>query len=242
MVRKWSYLESSNLPLETKLLNQSTSLYHFKVFRKTTRFKKFNKGLTKMVRKNYARRKHRTNWLILSYITQSWVSNYLNMRQFERFFSGLTRFSLNTFSADVSVFNAKLKELSNKDGINIITCSQTPLKRYVKFTNGSHFLINPTKYTNNSIVQTNVPSALSQSTEVFPNVTILDNHSYTNYDLSSMSDPSSKLRSLTCIDNLATTPAISISASVYSVTILLTLFNIHRNEIYYDIRKKFIIT
>lgn len=36
------------------------ALKTFKVFRKTTRFKKFNKGVTLMVRKKYAKRKYKT--------------------------------------------------------------------------------------------------------------------------------------------------------------------------------------
>ena len=151
MVRKWSYLDSNTPNLDAATSTSTSQLYHFKVFRKTTRFKKFNRGITKMVRKNYARRKHRTNWLVLSYITKSWVLNYLNMRQFERFFSALTRFNINAYSSDVGVFQTKLHELSNKDGINIVSCSKTPLTRHINYSAGASFLINSTKNTNTSI-------------------------------------------------------------------------------------------
>jgi len=223
MVRKWSYLANASPDTTPLTLSNSANLYHFKVFRKTTRFKKFNRGITKMVRKNYARRKHRTNWLILSYITKAWVSNYLNMRQFERFFNALTRFKINAFSADVSVFNLKLKDVANTNGINVLSCSKTPLQRYLSYSNGSSFLDNPTKNTNNVLVQTLSPLDLSESLEVFPNLVLLEKHTY-SYD-----DFQSPLLihgfNITCSQ-----PAVlSTTTSLYSTLILLTLLNISRS-------------
>ena len=223
MVRKWSYLSNSSPTTTPLTLNDSSSLYHFKVFRKTTRFKKFNRGITKMVRKNYARRKHRTNWLVLAYITKAWVSNYLNMRQFERFFNALTRFKINSFSADVSVFNIKLKELSNRNGINVISCSKTPLRRYLNYTDNSSFLYNPTKNTNNVLVQTLSATSLSESLEVFPNLILLEKHTYSYDDLASQLTPTGS------IDNCLHTTSISTTTSIYSTLILLTLLNVSRS-------------
>jgi hypothetical protein len=222
MVRKWSYLVNSTPTIAPLTLNESSSLYHFKVFRKTTRFKKFNRGITKMVRKNYARRKHRTNWLVLSYITKAWVSNYLNMRQFERFFNALTRFKINSFSADVSVFHVKLKDVSNKDGINIISCSNTPLKRYMNYSNGSSFLTNPIKNTNNVLVQTLSAANLAESSEVYPNLILLESHTYSYDDLTTVSPSDISL------DNQANQNTLSITSSIYSTLVLLTLFNVNR--------------
>jgi hypothetical protein len=223
MVRKWSYLVNSTPTIAPLTLNESSSLYHFKVFRKTTRFKKFNRGITKMVRKNYARRKHRTNWLVLSYITKAWVSNYLNMRQFERFFNALTRFKINSFSADVSVFHVKLKDVSNKDGINIISCSNTPLKRYMNYSNGSSFLTNPIKNTNNVLVQTLSAANLAESSEVYPNLILLESHTYSYDDLTTVSPSDISL------DNQANQNTLSITSSIYSTLVLLTLFNVNRH-------------
>ena len=222
MVRKWSYLVNSTPTITPLTLNESSSLYHFKVFRKTTRFKKFNRGITKMVRKNYARRKHRTNWLVLSYITKAWVSNYLNMRQFERFFNALTHFKINSFSADVSVFHVKLKDVSNKDGINIISCSNTPLKRYMNYSNGSSFLTNPIKNTNNVLVQTLSAANLAESSEVYPNLILLESHTYSYDDLTIVSPSDISL------DNQANQNTLSITSSIYSILVLLTLFNANR--------------
>lgn len=223
MVRKWSYLTDSLPSTPCLSLNESSSLYHFKVFRKTTRFKKFNRGITKMVRKNYARRKHRTNWLVLSYITKAWVSNYLNMRQFERFFSALTRFKVNSFSSDVSVFNMKLKDLTNRNGINVLSCSKTPITRYLKYSDGTSFLHNPTKNTNNVLVQTLSIPSLAESLEVFPNLMLFEKHTYSYNDTTS---PVS-LHKPTSVHLQQT--SLSLTSSLYSTLILLTLWNINQN-------------
>ena len=228
MVRKWSYLESNTPNITPAMLDSSTQLYHFKVFRKTTRFKKFNRGITKMVRKNYARRKHRSNWLVLSYITKSWVLNYLNMRQFERFYSALSRFNINAYSSDASVFSLRLHELSNSSGINIVSCSKTPLRRHVNYAPNASFLINPTKHTNSAIVQTLAPENLTTSTEIFPNVITLENHSYSYDDLTMIAnDPTYHSQAVPIRDCLFQ-PVNLINTSLYSTLVLLTLFNTNR--------------
>lgn len=150
------------------------------------------------------------------------------MRQFERFFSGLTRFTINSFSADVSVFKLKVKELNNWGGINILSCSQTPITRYLKYSQGSSFLVNPTKNTNNTLIQTSSINSLSNSLEVFPNLMVLENHTYSYTDDSTLETivSSATLESTLSSPVLSTTN--SITSSVYSIVVILTLFNVHR--------------
>jgi hypothetical protein len=144
------------------------------------------------------------------------------MRQFERFFNALTRFKINSFSADVSVFHVKLKDVSNKDGINIISCSNTPLKRYMNYSNGSSFLTNPIKNTNNVLVQTLSAANLAESSEVYPNLILLESHTYSYDDLTTVSPSDISL------DNQANQNTLSITSSIYSTLVLLTLFNVNR--------------
>lgn len=230
MVRKWSYLESSTPSVTSSLLDSSSQLYHFKVFRKTTRFKKYNRGITKMVRKNYARRKHRSNWLVLSYITKSWVLNYLNMRQFERFYSALTRFKINAYSADASIFHLRLQDISNLGGINVVSCSKTPLRRHINYSSSASFLINPTRGTNSSFVQTLEPASLTDSTEVYPSVIWLDNHSYSYDEMSEAGSIALCQQQATSVRECLIQPVSSINTTLYSILILLTLFNTNRVE------------
>lgn len=225
MVRKWSYLESSTLNLDVQSLENTSQLYHFKVFRKTTRFKKFNRGITRMVRKNYARRKHRTNWLILSYITKSWVTNYLKMRQFERFYSSLGRFPLDVFSTNFSVFSLRVSMLTNRNGINIASCAKTLLSRHINNSYDASFLKNPTKNTNSAIVQLSNLADVTSSLEIYPNLVNLENMLYPYGDmLTSLSD-NQNLDVVTRLNADVLRTSLQISTSVYSVLILLTLLN-----------------
>ena len=226
MIRKWSYLSGPAAELSTSSLTRMASLYNFKVFRKTTRFKKFNKGITKMVRKNYARRKHRTNWLVLSYITKSWVLHYLRMRQFERFYSATGRFCITAFSCNVDVFNLKLITIANKDGINILSCSKATLMKHINSSKGANFLINPTKNSNSTMVQALNPKALQQSSEIYPNLVTLDQLLYSYEDMVSFTHPgTNELDLLDLINVGATNNIISSHSSIYSILILLSLFN-----------------
>lgn len=218
MVRKWSYLENTNMSLSKSVFDESLSLYHFKVFRKTTRFKKFNRGITKMVRKNYARRKHRTNWFVLSHITKAWASSYLRMRQFERFFNSITRFTFCAFSPDVSVFLLKLPEISNKSGINVASCTKSQLVRYLNQSPQARYLYNPTKYTNNATVQSMSLKNLTDSNEVYPNLTSLEGDTFFL----------GEQLPLTTSKSILLTPSLSFESSLYQTMILLTLFNLKR--------------
>lgn len=92
MVRKWSYLttNSSLNGLIPQGLNLPTkNRYNFKVFRNTTRFKRWSVGVTSIVRKRYMRRKHLSNLITLSHITNSWVSFYSKQRGLIRYYQGL---------------------------------------------------------------------------------------------------------------------------------------------------------
>ena len=228
MVRKWSYLETRDLDLSMQSLESASQLYHFKVFRKTTRFKKFNKGITRMVRKNYARRKHRTNWLVLSYITKSWVSNYLKMRQFERFYSALGRFQFSAFSSNFNVFAIKLSTLLNHNGVNILSCSQGILGRYINQSEGAKFLKNPTKHTNSSIIQTTSLQDMTLSVDVYPNLVVLDNSLFPYGDIteSSLHDSHSQLLATLTTNVLNST--LLMSSTIYVLLTQLTILNTQR--------------
>jgi len=221
MVRKWSYLSNAALSISKDTLTNSVNLYHFKVFRKTTRFKKFNRGITKMVRKNYARRKHRTNWFIMSYITKTWVLNYLKMRQFERFFNSVTRFHVSAFTSDISIFLLKLSEVSNKLGINVISCSSAQLRRYASFSTKNALLSNPTHNTLNTIVQSTSLDNINSSSEVFTNLITFEGNSFF------LEKPLTEIQHLINFTPLAQT-SISLTSAIRTTLTLLTLYNIKR--------------
>ena len=152
------------------------------------------------------------------------------MRQFERFYSALTRFSINAYSSDVSVFNLRLQELSNMNGINIVSCSKTPLRRHINYAAGASFLINPTRSTNSAIVQTLAPSNLTESTEVFPNVVMIEDQSYSYDDMAELTVIASCQKQASSIESCLFQPVNVIGTTIYSTLILLTLLNTNRGN------------
>jgi hypothetical protein len=82
MVRRWSYLTSS---LEQSALLNVRKAHAFKVFRKSTKFKRFNRGLVDFVRRKNIKRKKSINYITLSYLSSNWAKYYLNSRSIVRF-------------------------------------------------------------------------------------------------------------------------------------------------------------
>jgi hypothetical protein len=82
VIRKWSYInnfffQKSNLPLFNRFL--------LKIFRKNTRFKGYNQGITFFVRKLVVLQKRRSGWKLYSILTSSWVSFFLQNKKLVNF-------------------------------------------------------------------------------------------------------------------------------------------------------------
>ena len=136
MIRKWSYLTNTNTINVNLLQSKITPIYNFKVFRHTTRFKKYNKSTnTKMVRKSYSKRKHKNNWINMVYITRSWVSFFLKNKQFVRFYQTLGLFNSQSFSSTVLVFNKQVVKFGSDSSFNTFACSKNIISFYNSNTN-----------------------------------------------------------------------------------------------------------
>ena len=94
MVRKWSYIKASTLYKPQAYISYTTKVHVYKVFRFTTRFKKFNIGHTRFTRNIYRRRKHKSNWIGMVNIVGYWVRSYLKYRQIVRFLQSHNLFKL----------------------------------------------------------------------------------------------------------------------------------------------------
>jgi hypothetical protein len=91
MVRKWSYLITiNNLNTKQKLFKKKQNL---KIFKITTKFKKFNINFTKILRKTYIKRKRKTIFLNLFYLIYKWFIFFLKMKVFIKFYQILGFFN-----------------------------------------------------------------------------------------------------------------------------------------------------
>ena len=161
MVRKWSYLNSIKIHgLESSYkqddrmftLDKGTLLlkrrHVFKVFRSTTRFKRWTVGITRIVRKKYSRRKHLTTFLNLNYLTTCWVSFYLSQRNYIRFYQGLNVLNTQYISpnSDIVIRQATLHLDSGIPGILVLGVSTKYLEHLNKVQLTKSFLKNSKQF------------------------------------------------------------------------------------------------
>jgi hypothetical protein len=118
--------------------------YSFKVFRKTTRFKRYIIFPTLFRRKLDSKRKRKTNWLTLNIILVTWSRFYLKYRQFTRFYQSLKTFNIMAYSPNVGVLHKRSQGIDNAP-INSLSLSRKLVKYFNSFNYNNNQLINPLK-------------------------------------------------------------------------------------------------
>ena len=180
MIRKWSYLENDISSVSNKSFLKILSKYRFKIFKKTTKFKKYHLGISKsvMFRKKYAKRKHSANYINRLYITKYWMVNYLKMRQFVRFYQSINMFNVLSFSPEITVFSAKSNTLKSINGINYFSCSYGILNKFLKKSSNSFFLKTHLSLSLVYALQTTDIKSLGNFSELAPSLVRYDNLNY----------------------------------------------------------------
>lgn len=181
MVRKWSYLKTFTLSSPTTLAPIKATK-SFKVFRKTTRFKKYNRGITRIVRRKYMTRKRKSTGLFAYYVTKDWVHHYLKLRQFERFYQSFGLSNLSAYSADFDVFKVAPERI-NESGIHIFSCSKSIFTHFqLKNTSlGSALRKSQLSNSKQTFIQTDSFDALSTSQLAYPIAASIDGQEYPTY-------------------------------------------------------------
>jgi hypothetical protein len=126
MIRKWSYInnqfttshshknlnitETFNLPLRFK----------FKIFRKTTRFKKFNLSYTRFIRHLPALKKRRVNWKLYFIISSGWVKPFLKSKQINSFIQNKKMYIYSLNYPSILLLSKKPNYVKNLIGIGVI--------------------------------------------------------------------------------------------------------------------------
>lgn len=98
----------------------------FKVFRKTTKFKRFNRGLIDFVRRKNVKRKKAINLLTLSYSSYNWSKYYLNLRSISRFTQALFSSDFTFISLNPELVLRLSSKFNFKQGIHTLSL---PTKR-----------------------------------------------------------------------------------------------------------------
>jgi len=179
MVRKWSYLDSNHFKVEASTFGSRISIYNFKVFRTTTRFKKYNRSLlTIAVRKKYARRKHRTNWLRLLMITKSWVTFYFRSRQFVRFYQSLKLFNTQSVSTNVRVFTRCITDVVGSTSLTTLSCSTVLINFFKQRSSSNNYINNPLSSERSTGLLTLNPESLLEAEPINPGLMVYDSLLY----------------------------------------------------------------
>ena len=225
MVRKWSYLESYNTynnldDLKVRHLKR----YKFKVFRTTTRFKKWNLGIFKVIpnRRSYIKRKHKTNNIYWLPIAIKWSQNYFNTRQATRFYQLVNLLPTSILSADSELVCFRARKLDNPFGITTTSCSRHILKFIFGTTCLSSNILNKhnpmTLGSKSSIALTTSIDDIPSSNDIGLNLFYYDNTYF------SMVDRSLNIPTNTLILN----SLIHYALVIRKINIKLTLINIKR--------------
>ena len=152
MVRRWSYIDSTLLHADLTPVSRG---HRFKVFKKNTKFKRFNRGLIDFVRRKNIKRKRYINFITLSYLSSSWAKHYLQQRSL---FRSMQTFNIANYGLTSLYYNTVVK-LSSKNNINLgINTLSLPSKRasYLIDTNCRAILgLNSGYFNRNSITYTN---------------------------------------------------------------------------------------
>jgi len=112
MIRKWSYISNTSTTHVNSCHTTLHTKFKFKIFRKTTRFKKYNISYTNFMRTLPVLRKRRVDWKYYFIVSSQWVKPLLKNKQFISFVQ--TKFLHKyTFSYNyIPIFQKKSQQLN----------------------------------------------------------------------------------------------------------------------------------
>lgn len=202
MVRKWSYLTTNNTSATFHKMTSLLKCYSFKVFRKTTRFKKFKRLETVFVRKKDSTRKRQTSWFTLTVILAQWSLQYLKSRQHLRYFQTIDLHYYRFQISNIYVLTKKLPLLNGQIAFTTMGISK-------KFNN--HF--------SQKILFNNINPLLLREANV--NNLVYDNHSFSSANFSHIHTHFD----WTLLTSTVFTWHLLYGVELYKILILLTLKN-----------------
>lgn len=159
MVRKWSYLTTQNNLLLNQSLSVVTKCYSFKVFRMTTRFKKYQRYGTSFVRKQDSSRKRQTSWLTLLSIFAQWSLQYIKYKQYLRYYQSISTHNYQLTIPNIFVIGKK----SNLFNPLLAFTTSTITNQLLNTLHNTKVNINTqTRYLNILSSNTNTPDVLKE--------------------------------------------------------------------------------
>lgn len=181
MVKKWSYLPNiklDNVNIFSLKSNFLTKRHTFKVFKKTTRFKRHSTGLSTVVRLKTMKITRKTEKLTLSIFIYNWSKIYMRSKQFYRYYQAINLFNivLPTFAPEsVKAVTLKLNPVSN---LFFYSCSQNILLKYITNSTSFNKLKSKTLNSRNCYVSSVDINTLENFDQVSSSIVMLDQNFY----------------------------------------------------------------
>ena len=200
MVRKWSYVTYLNSTGSFYDKSALTKCYSFKVFRMTTRFKKYKRYETTFVRKKDATRKRQTSWFTLTVVLGQWSLQYLKSRQNLRYLQTMELVNYKLQIPNTYVLMKKLPLLNDQ-------LSFTTMRNSLKFFKNPSSTILLNEMSMDLLKETNVSNL------------IYENHLFRDTDPTNFSVNFD----FTLLTQSLLTWHVSYTIEVYKILILLTL-------------------
>ena len=221
MVRKWSYLNITKVN-ERQVFKPLLKTKSFKVFRKTTRFKKFTRGITKAVRQKYAQRKFNTSYYVLKHITKWWSFSYVQAKQVERFIQSMSYSLITSSSPNHDVFYSIIKTSDLNLNSHLFSCSKKLVYRFLKNDDTKNVLFTKTQIKDSklSFMQTNSFESQNKNLVVNPLTLYLNNTYYHPYASTSSDEHEHIINKL--VDS-SLNHLLNITITTYKILILTTL-------------------
>ena len=183
---------------------------------------------SRMVRKVYAKRRHKNNWFGMTHILKGWVMFFLKNKQFVRFYQNLGLFRHQLHSTSINLFSKQYVNLGDNGSLNTFACSNRILS----------FFINPHTNTlyNSPLKQVTTSGLLTPDLSHLEDVSVINPGLVRSGKVFAPYNDNALVRkndNMLFIHILTTqfTSVLRFITILYSVCILLTLFQVCREPL-----------
>ncbi len=219
MVRKWSYLTMTAGGTVEKPLSAIAKCYSFKVFRMTTRFKKYQRYGTSFVRKQDSSRKRQTSWLTLLSILAQWSLQYIKYKQYLRYYQNSNLYRYQFVIPNIFVIQKKINLFSSQ--LSFITSTLTSQLLCTFQPNTENLYYRSNSLNTFSTNESSIPSLK----EVNVSGVVHDRHIFTELEAVNLS----QYQNPQVFFTLMYTNSLQYTLQLYKILILLSLYRSIKN-------------
>jgi len=185
----------------------------FKVFKKTTYFRKYNRGLTVFVRRKNILRKRKTNNIVLTFIASKWVVFYLRLRRIARYAQAKYTFRIANALSSIEAFTNKSKILGFSSGALLTSIPNKMIR----------FNSSPTEHSSRNAIALS-PYGISNSDTLLSSL-LLNSYIFDRYNFYKCTK-TDNTAAINALANHLSKQALQFNYSLRAILVMCTLLNI----------------